>query len=165
MRVCVVRHSTAVDPYEASSDETRWLTAAGRERARQVAALLGERLQPTHVFTSPLVRAVQTSEILATALGHAGHVQAAPALGPEGGTTAQALGVLDDLPRNARVLLVSHEPRVRILAGQLTGLDRIPSFRTGAVCAVDWRDPEGRFAFWIDPTSLKVVETLDDVFG
>lgn len=163
MRVCIVRHSTAIDLYEAASDDARWLTAEGRARAGRVGALLGERLRPTHMFASPLVRAVQTAEILAGALGYEGALPSVTALGPERGTTAQALAVLEGLPRRAEVVLVSHEPRVRLIAGQLLGLDRVPGFRTCSACILDGAPDEGRFAFWVDPVALRVVDSLAEV--
>ena len=165
MRICIVRHSTAVDLYEAASDDARWRTAEGRARAERGGTLLSERLRPTHVFSSPLVRAVQTAEILSSALAYRGSLPAVTALGPERGTTAQALSVLDELPKNAQVLLVSHEPRVRLLAGQLLAVDRVPGFRTGSACVIDGSPDDGRFAFWVDPVGVRIVETLASVPG
>src|SRR5712691_7627004 len=71
IRIYLVRHGIAVDPSEKGTldDDSRPLTAKGRRRFRRLArafAQLGEI--PDFTFTSPLVRAVQTAEILAGAL-------------------------------------------------------------------------------------------------
>lgn len=44
------------------------LTAAGREQARQLASRLKD-IEVTHIFASPILRAVQTAEIVADELG------------------------------------------------------------------------------------------------
>ncbi|MEM9861915.1 MAG: phosphoglycerate mutase family protein [Myxococcota bacterium] len=149
-----MRHSVAVDPYGAPTDETRWLTAEGRARARAVAQVLHSSLPAplTHVFTSPLVRAVQTADLVVEGNGYEGAVVTHPPLAVEYGTTAQALACLDDLPENAVALLVSHEPKVRVLAGHLLGASTMTAFRTASVCAIDRRRDRADLAFWIDPT-------------
>ncbi len=155
-----MRHSTAVDPYEAPTDESRWLTAAGRARMRVTAPLLGSRLQFTHLFTSPLVRAVQTADLLAEGTGFAGPIQAHAGLAAEYGTTAQALSVLDRLPDNAVVGLVTHAPKVRVLAGHLAGRTQMPGFRTGSACVIDiTRDDRRSIAFWLDPEPAQLLDS------
>ena len=69
IRVFLVRHGIAADAAPGQPDESRPLTAKGRRRFRRTArafARLGERVDK--LITSPLVRAVQTAEILARAL-------------------------------------------------------------------------------------------------
>ena len=94
MKVLVIRHSSAIDPYSAPSDELRWLTPEGRERMRRVGSEIASRITPTQIYTSPLVRAVQTAEILAARLQYQGRLIVHPPLAVEYGTTAQALSVL-----------------------------------------------------------------------
>src|SRR5438309_12026701 len=87
IRIYLVRHGIAVDPAEkgALDDYSRPLTARGRRRFRRLArafARLGE--PPDFIFTSPLVRAVQTAEILAGTL-RASEVGVLDELRPEAG--------------------------------------------------------------------------------
>lgn len=136
MKVLLVRHSIAVDPYAAPSDAHRWLTAAGRARAVQVAAAIAERAPITHVFTSPYVRAVQTAELLAQGLGFSGELRVHADLAAEFGTTAQALACLDALPESAVAMLVTHMPKVRAMTAALSGDDDVAGFHTCTVACV-----------------------------
>jgi phosphohistidine phosphatase len=68
MKLYVVRHGPAEDAATSGADSDRALTAAGRERVRAVARALIEIDEvPRLVVSSPLVRAVQTGEIVALA--------------------------------------------------------------------------------------------------
>ena len=161
MLVLLVRHGAAVDPYQAPVDDLRWLTAEGRARTRAVGrALAVDRgLRFTAMYTSPLVRAVQTTEILAGAQdGFTGPVTVHGALAPERGTTAQALAPLDRHGPDDVVALVGHEPKIRILAGHLAGLGSFPGFRTTQAVLVEVEDGVGRFRWTQDPRTLAVVE-------
>jgi phosphohistidine phosphatase len=161
VRVLVMRHSTAVDPYEAPTDETRWLTSEGRARMRVVTPVLRDALGPiTHMFTSSLVRAVQTADLLGEGLGFQGAITVHRALAPEFGTTAQALSVLEGLDPKATVVLVTHAPKVRVLAGHLSGEGKLPGFRTASACCIDIdRNGAGKIAFWLDPTAAQILST------
>lgn len=159
MRVLVIRHSTAVDPYAAATDETRWLTEAGRRRIRRIGKLLASEAPPTRIFVSPLVRAVQTAEALASEVGLDGPIQATPVLAPDHGTTAQVSALLDGLDDGETVALVSHAPKVRVLAGHLAGESSIPGFRTGSVCAI----LGGTFEFWVDPEGPTILRDLSSI--
>src|SRR5215469_6165377 len=69
-RIYLVRHGIAVDHADRGDlpDDDRPLTAKGRRRFRRAArafARMGET--PDLLFTSPLIRAAQTAEILAGA--------------------------------------------------------------------------------------------------
>ncbi len=110
MRVLVVRHSNAVDEGPGLPDEDRYLSARGRERARFVAERLAEEgVAFDQIVTSPLVRAVQTAEILARGVGYDGVVSATHALGPGAPPEAlvERLGAL-----GTSVMLVGHEPTI-----------------------------------------------------
>lgn len=69
MKLLVVRHATAADKDEfartGKSDDLRPLTAAGKREMREVARGIREVVPEVDALaTSPLVRAVQTAEIL-----------------------------------------------------------------------------------------------------
>lgn len=61
-----MRHGPAEDHAASGRDFDRALTASGRERVRDVARALVEGGEaPLVILTSPLVRALQTAEIVA----------------------------------------------------------------------------------------------------
>ena len=63
MRVFLVRHAEAAP---GEPDELRRLTTAGRESARALGKQLATH-RPTAVFSSPLLRARETAELIARA--------------------------------------------------------------------------------------------------
>lgn len=144
-----MRHGAAVDPSRAATDSQRHLTERGRAESRTAGRLMRKHgLVPTHLYTSPLVRAVQTAEVVAAALGLEGPIPAHPPLVPGGGSE-RAFGVLDAHVSDDRVLMVSHEPTVRALAGHLAGFD-FPGFPTGGVAVFEVGETP-RFLGRIDP--------------
>ena len=67
MRVYLMRHGESVAPSSEVPDESRWLNAEGRDHVRHVAAHLAEMgVVIDAVVSSPLVRAVQTAELVAS---------------------------------------------------------------------------------------------------
>ena len=162
MRVVLVRHGEAIDSHAVASDMLRFLTPNGRRTVRRVGdALVEHGVAVTRIFTSPLVRAVQTAEILAGASGLEGPVEVWTPLA--GGTTAQALSCLDHAAPDDVVALVGHEPSIRTMAAHLTGFERFPGFRTGGVSVIDRRDGGGSFQWALDPRTLERVDTVDDM--
>ena len=156
MHVLLVRHAEAVSSRSVSSDAERWLTAAGRATAWAVGETLARMdLRFTTVLTSPLVRAVQTAEILVGAQpSFEGVVRVHRPLANEQGTTAQALAPIDESSETELILMVTHMPRVGILAYQLAGLERTPSFRTSEVCLIEVEAGRGRAQWMLDPDTL-----------
>jgi phosphohistidine phosphatase len=144
VQVFLIRHAEAVDETLELRDPLRHLTALGRTQARA----LGDRLRwhdclPTHVWTSPLVRAVQTAELVAIGLGADAPVQVAPALAP-GMSAREIEAALAALPGDATVLLVGHEPGMSAIAALLAGQPDFPALaKAEAVRIVDgklrWR--------------------------
>ncbi|MDH4304846.1 MAG: histidine phosphatase family protein, partial [Nitrospira sp.] len=70
MECILFRHGIAVEPDEwEGPEENRPLTDKGKKRTRQAArglAVLG--CEPTHLFTSPFVRAYDTARLLRAAI-------------------------------------------------------------------------------------------------
>lgn len=158
MRVLLIRHAEAVDMRSAPTDRQRWLTDAGRESMTKVGKAL-DRLEQSYscMYTSPLVRAVQTAEILAaTQPGFAGPLEVLPALSTEEGTTAQALEPLEHAGDEDLIVMVSHMPKIGVLAGHLGGLPSAPSFRTGSACLIELEGGKGRFQWMLDPDTLEL---------
>ncbi|MBK8025238.1 MAG: histidine phosphatase family protein [Chloroflexi bacterium] len=107
MRLHFFRHAIAEEARDGKSDHQRELTSEGIERTRTAARVLKQlRFEPDHLFSSPLVRARQTADILAEGLGVA--VQVRPEVGP--GFNVDAITRLTHNLGDADVLFVGHEP-------------------------------------------------------
>ena len=121
MKLYVMRHGPAEDSAPSGRDDDRALTLSGRERVRQVArALAAEGEVPRVILTSPLVRAVQTAEIV-----HAECQIAAPIeTRRELSMGARVLELVRELSaaRRKRVMLVGHQPDLSGLIAELVGL-------------------------------------------
>src|SRR4051812_39406226 len=66
MKLYVMRHGPAEDDAPTGRDAVRVLSAAGRERVRQVAQALTDGGEfPFSILSSPLARALETAEIVA----------------------------------------------------------------------------------------------------
>lgn len=157
MQILLVRHAEAVDMRSALSDYDRWLTEAGRRAMTKVGESLSTSgLRYTQVYTSPLVRAVQTAEILAaSAPAFDGPLEVHRALSTEEGTTAEVLAPLEQAPDDALIVMVTHMPKVGVLTAHLGGLVSAPAFRTGSACLLSVADGSGRVEWMLDPSSLE----------
>ncbi|HET9622644.1 MAG TPA: histidine phosphatase family protein [Kofleriaceae bacterium] len=126
MQVFLIRHADAVAETLALGDPHRHLTPHGRAQARA----LGDRLrwhdcEPTHIWSSPLVRAIQTAELVASGVHSALPIESLPALAPEE-PAKRVLGALAAIDPASIVLLVGHEPGISAVGALLTG---DPAFR------------------------------------
>jgi phosphohistidine phosphatase len=122
MLVFLVRHAHA-EP--GDPDELRELSDRGRGEAQAVAEhLAAHETPPTLVVTSPLVRARQTAETIASATGT--ELRADERLAPG----ANATDVREVVGAEAGpVAVVGHQPDCSEIALELTGSD--PGFPTG----------------------------------
>jgi len=119
----LVRHGEAVDAGPGMTDFERWLTPRGRRRTRRVAAALvralGKGPGVELLWTSPLVRATQTTEVLAAGLGMDGGVEVLRPLGVSdvGAVLARVAGW-----KGTGVLgLVGHEPGLSEIVVRVLG--------------------------------------------
>ena len=130
LRVLVMRHGQAAAATFAP-DDYRHLTVTGRRESEASAhAMTQGGWTPTHIYSSPLVRAVQTAERVASVIDYAGVIESDPALSPGGG--AAFVEKLGEHGAGDVVLLVTHEPTVRTLSGDLLGAPA-PHFGTAEV--------------------------------
>ncbi len=153
----LIRHEDAEQGPQLP-DAHRGLTAAGRHRMRATAALFAQHDGVDVIFTSPLVRAVQTTEILAAGLAHDAPIHARNVIA-EPHSVEAFLSVLDELTASERrVAIVGHEPTLSSIASHVLGT-RFRSFSKGMVLALDYDADSGRatFRYMIDgsgPTYL-----------
>ena len=161
MMLYLVRHAAAEEAHDGKSDAERALTREGIEKFRRAAKgfvkILGDGGLPL-IFTSPLVRARQTAELLSDTLGDARlgtEVRIEPALAPP--------GELSDVLRMAResgeaVAAVGHEPYLSEWVGQLCfqrsgGVE----MKKGAVAGIELSKTgsRGTLLFLIQPGMLR----------
>jgi phosphohistidine phosphatase len=123
MPIYLIRHAEAVDESREVREPARHLTGAGRAAARA----LGERLLARgiafdRIVTSPLVRAVQTAELVAAAVGCPDMIESVSTLAPDGDAMAAAATIKALAGAGASVAAVGHEPNISAVAAVL--LDR-----------------------------------------
>jgi phosphohistidine phosphatase len=134
VKLYLIRHADAVAEDVAGSDHERWLSARGREAARGLARLLREQgVELDAIATSPLPRAVQTAELLASGLDYLGVVSVMPALAP-GCHPRRAAEQLASL--GVAVAVIGHEPGISGLGAYVLGRPAFPPLRTAQCCAL-----------------------------
>jgi phosphohistidine phosphatase len=160
-----MRHGPAEDRAPSGRDFDRALTAPGRDRVRDVArALVDADELPLHVVSSPLVRALQTAEIVAGFAKVPIDVEVRRELAPDGDIVGRVALVRERVASGAkRVMLVGHEPDLTELAARLAGRPFASGFQKAMVVGLATpkeRDPEGplRLRFVLDPKSLEWLE-------
>lgn len=121
VQVFLIRHAEAVPETLALADPHRHLTARGRQQARAI----GDRLRwhdcvPSHLWSSPLVRAIQTAELVASGLQCELAVEAMPALAPDA-NPRDVVTAVGALPAGSIVMLVGHEPGLSAVGALLVG--------------------------------------------
>jgi phosphohistidine phosphatase len=136
MKVYLVRHAESVDRIGVMPDSVRHLTSRGRLSVRETARrLMRDGIRFSRILASPLVRAVQTADILAEQLGFEGEVSPAPQLGP--GFDVDAMNeILDAFPEDTGIALVGHEPDLGRVLAQLLSLSTGYAMPKGAVAAL-----------------------------
>jgi phosphohistidine phosphatase SixA len=158
VQVFLLRHAEAAQETLAMRDPHRHLTPAGRRQARDI----GDRLRwhdcvPSHIWASPLVRAIQTAELVAASLASDVPVEAMPALAPEENPrdVVAALAALAAARADAIVILVGHEPGLSAVGALLVGQPDFPSL--GKAQAARIVDGALRWRFACDADAPEVV--------
>lgn len=108
MQLYLFRHAEAEDGSLTLADGERKLTKRGIERTRKAAGVVKSLgVKPAHLYSSPLVRARQTADILAEALGV--KVEVHEEVGP-GFNTKTAARLVQDSGHDDQIMFVGHEP-------------------------------------------------------
>jgi phosphohistidine phosphatase len=155
VQVFLLRHAEAAHETLAMRDLHRHLTPAGRRQARAI----GDRLRwhdctPTHLWSSPLVRAVQTAELVAAGLQTDLPVETLPALAPDENPRA-VVAALTALAADAVVILVGHEPGLSAVGALLVGQPEFASLGKAQAARID--DGALRWRFACDADAPEVV--------
>jgi phosphohistidine phosphatase len=165
MRDCVLlRHGIAVERDEwEGPDADRPLTEYGAKRVRQVVAGLNRLdVQPTHVLSSPLIRAIETARIAHRLLrvGSAMHIvdELLPDAPPN-----RLLSILHKLPPESRVMCIGHEPQLGMAASVLLSERVSASFplKKAGACLIELpiqvKPGQGVLRWWLTPSQLRAM--------
>ena len=141
MQLWLVRHAIAEDLSDTvPTDFDRPLTEKGRRKFKRVAEALQAAGQTVdQILTSPLVRAVQTAEILRECLRLKHEAVAEDPLLSPGFDVAALLEAVKDRPPVRSIALVGHEPDFSTALSRMIGGGRI-DFGKGAVACVDFSE-------------------------
>ena len=164
MDCLLLRHGIAVERDEWEGPDTdRPLTERGAKRVAQVAAGLNWLdVQPAHVLSSPLIRAIETAKMVHSSL----RVRAAVCIVDEllpGAPPARLLSILRDLPPASCVLCVGHEPQLGMAASvMLTGKPSMACpFKKAGACLIELSIPakpgRGVLRWWLPPAQLRAM--------
>jgi phosphohistidine phosphatase len=123
MNVFILRHGIAADFSEGNfaQDADRPLTAEGIQKLKAITrAMRAMKLEFDCILSSPYLRAKQTAEQVAEALGAQKRLSLTEALEP-GGSARALIGQIQALkPNPESLLLVGHEPALSSLIARLT---------------------------------------------
>jgi phosphohistidine phosphatase len=142
MILYIIRHAWAEDRDDAKwpDDGQRPLSAEGRKRmARMAGELVRGPFAPTLIATSPLVRCVETAQIVAKELPDRPDVIELAQLAPGNDLEFLVGWTNEEAKRHDQIAWVGHAPDVDELAAALIGDGRAQiRFAKGAVAAIDF---------------------------
>lgn len=142
MKLIIVRHAEAVERSPEVSEEWRFLTGEGRVFFRKTARTMLEKgISPDLILTSPLIRAVQTADILAETLSYTGPLIATNKLAP-GFDVTDLDDILTQHGSANELVLVGHEPDLSDLVASLLSLASNIKFKKGTAVMLKL-DPAG----------------------
>jgi phosphohistidine phosphatase len=164
MEAYLIRHGIAADAAPDGSDNARALTREGIADLRAEAAGL-QRLKVVFdlVLTSPLVRALQTAEMLSGELDGKPRIVMSAALSTAGSADAVTaelgkFALSGSASQYRRVALVGHEPGMGALAASWLGARAAIPFERGAICRIDFRSSvaaaHGELRWFLTPRML-----------
>jgi phosphohistidine phosphatase len=143
MNLYLMRHGIALpqDDPSVTHDAERPLTPKGMKRMRKAARGLRELgISFDAILTSPLVRARQTAEIVAAALGLESRLEEISGLAPES-TVEHLMFGLTRYQDREHLLLVGHEPLLSNTAAYLLGgrkpANVMVNFKKGSLCCIE----------------------------
>ena len=166
MKLVLVRHAAAVERSPGISDEMRYLTPEGRVFFRKTArTMLKNGVEPALIITSPLIRAIQTADILAEALAFNGPLMVREEMRP-GFDMEGLFKILEDYRTVDELVLVGHEPDMSAVISRLLSLDSGFNFKKGAAVRlkIDPANLSSPAAFRWLAAGKKLLTCQDEVF-
>lgn len=164
MECILFRHGIAVERADWGGEEAlRPLTPEGVKKTRKgLAGLRRLGVRPTHIFSSPLARALQTAQLARKAFGMRDEITVQNELLPDA-PPADLLTVIASLPGDACVICVGHEPHqgtvasVMVFGKPTAGL----SLKKAGGCSIRFdgkpRAGRGTLTWWMTPAQLRTL--------
>ena len=110
MDLLLLRHGEAGRSSRLPGDSKRSLTNEGKQEMMDLSyGLQTLEIKFDHIFSSPLLRAKQTAEIVAKSIKYKGKIEELDSLSPEG-SRLEFYSVLSKLKQDSVILVVGHEP-------------------------------------------------------
>ena len=164
MDCLLLRHGIAVERDEWEGlDGDRPLTEQGATRVAQVAAGLNRLdVQPTHVLSSPLIRAIETAKIVHRSLRVRSAMHLVDELLPDA-PPHRLLSILHNLPPESCVLCIGHEPQLGMAASVLLSGRASAAFpmKKAGACLIELSIPakpgRGVLRWWLTPSQLRAI--------
>ena len=156
MHLILFHHGIAEDAGPGQPDADRRLTAQGKHRLHDALPGLRRLLSsqnPVEIWSSPLRRAVETAEVLASSLT-AGKVRMFDEIAA--GDLAAVLAQAEKMPAQSTVVVVGHEPTLSTWSHSLCGV-WLP-FKKGAAAAIDMQSVNplcGQLIWCAQPKTLR----------
>jgi phosphohistidine phosphatase len=159
----IMRHGIAVDRGSEgfSDDSQRPLTPEGKAKVRQIAKglkRLGVDLD--WIVCSPLIRAVETAQVITEVLYTNIPLDNSEALSP-GASPEALISLLAKHPARRCALVIGHEPDLSDLAARLIGAGRHAglSFKKGGCCLIAFEQfppkSAGQLVWWLTPRVMR----------
>lgn len=160
MDLYFLRHASAgTNKLSGKTDEARELDDEGREQCRDVGRLLAKLdIDPDIWITSPLIRAVQTAELVGKELGYpAEEIAQHDALRPDA-TYEQFRELLDEYRRDGAMVVTGHNPTLSEFLSRFVSHNSVAEaidLKKGAVARVETSDGM-RLVWCITPKIAKL---------
>lgn len=162
MDIYLIRHGVPVELNKEIGDEGyRYLTVAGKNHCKVVAHKLKELKSEFDImFSSPLVRAVQTAETFACVMKYTGEIKTAVEL-IGGNTFSRFLQLIKRNSHYKSIAIFGHVPDVNTFSsGLIKNGDLKINFKNACVCKISYNvdTGEGQFEWFLDSESMKLVK-------
>ncbi len=157
MRLYMFRHAESPPAEMGQSDFDRPLTKRGIERTRDAARLLKVlEIELAHLYSSPLVRARLTAEILSDELYRPVEIREELGLDFD---TAGLTRILNELKDGEDVMCIGHQPTFSHVVKQICGADA--EIKRGGLVRLDMysiNPPRGQLVWLIQPSVYELFE-------
>ncbi|TKB76259.1 MAG: phosphohistidine phosphatase SixA [Nitrospira sp.] len=164
MKCVLFRHGIAVDREEWKGEEAqRPLTSKGEKRAQEAAeGLVRLKIAPTHIVSSPYIRALETAKILKQICRNRPELQVRDELLPEA-NPEKLVQFLAGLPEEACVVCVGHEPHLGETAGVMLFGKPVEglALKKAGGCLIEFesgpKSGRGRLTWWLTAGQLRTL--------
>lgn len=165
MEIYIIRHGVAAElDSEISEEGYRYITIHGRNHCKIVAQRLKDmKVKFDLILSSPLVRAVQTAEVFASALKYDSEVKTAIEL-VGGSSYSRFLQLLRRNSHHSSIGIFGHTPDVNFYSLSLIKDDNSGglqfNFKNASVCKIDFdtKKESGRFVWFLNSENMKLTE-------